>query len=407
MAGQKTHSDATNGIFSSHQEGSRLFSLSPSSKPSIKAFAEICSRTANTEHFPLAASINKNVPIYELPSYSDLTIEQGAALQDEWYQVLLHGPGVFVTKGLFRDHALIDEVTNVFQQIIEKEKNSSKTHGDHFAGAGKNDRIWNSFSKHGLADPATFVKYYSNPYLALISSAWLGPGYRITAQVNNVKPGASPQVCHRDYHLGFMSTESCSQYPRAMQVASQCLTLQGAVAHVEVPLESGPTRLLPYSQTFTAGYMAYRLPEFNQFFLDNYVALPLEKGDGLFFNPALFHAAGENQSADVKRLANLLQISSAFGKPMETIDALPLVEATWDTLLQVFKEKGMSDEVKAFVAAMGEGYPFPTNLDRNPPRSENMAPESEQGVILESLLKGHDRDLSIEALKGYRNNTQA
>ena len=46
--------------------------------------------------------------------------------------------------------------------------------------------------------------------------------------------------------------------------------------------------------------------------------LPLAKGDAAFFNPALFHGAGTNRSADVRRMANLLQVSSAFGRAMET-----------------------------------------------------------------------------------------
>lgn len=385
----------------------RLYSKSQASIPSVQEFADLCSQIATLEQYPLATSIQENIPIYHLPEFSALTPEGHEALQDEWYQVLLTGPGVFVTKNLFRDEPLLDKVTSVFHAIIEEEKKTSTTHGDHFAGAGKNDRIWNSFSKHGLADPASFLRYYSNPWLALICQAWLGPGYRITAQVNNVKPGAAPQVCHRDYHLGFMSAESCAQYPRGMQVASQFLTLQGAVAHVDVPLESGPTRLLPYSQKFKAGYMAYRVPDFNEYFLKNYVALPLDKGDGLFFNPALFHAAGENKSSNINRLANLLQISSAFGKPMETIDAMPLVENTWDDLSSMYKENGLSVEVKSFIAAIGEGYPFPTNLDRNPPRADNMAPESEQDVILKSLGEGCSRDEVLEALKKYRADTRA
>lgn len=37
---------------------------------------------------------------------------------------------------------------------------------------------------------------------------------------------------------------------------SATLTLQGAVAHCDMPLESGPTMLLPYSQHFAGGYVA-------------------------------------------------------------------------------------------------------------------------------------------------------
>lgn len=359
------------------------------------------------QQYPLAKSIQQNIPIYDLPPYHNLTADQKTSLQNEWYAVLLHGPGVFVTKNLYRDKQLLNDVNAVFHNIIDKEKETLTSHGDHFAGAGKNDRIWNSFSKHGLTNPSTFFKYYSNPYLGLIASSWLGQGYRITAQVNNVKPGAEAQVSHRDYHLGFMSAERCSQIPRAMQVASQCLTLQGAVAQVDVLLESGPTRLLPFSQTFPEGYMAYRLPEFNEYFLENYVALPLERGDGLFFNPALFHAAGTNRSEDIHRLANLLQISSAFGKPMESIDAKPLVEAVWDELSGVYREAGKTDEVKAFVEAVGQGYAFPTNLDRNPPQNDNMAPRSEQDVIWECLQNGCNKVEASAALQEYRTTTAA
>ncbi|KAH7171426.1 hypothetical protein EDB81DRAFT_778445 [Dactylonectria macrodidyma] len=403
MVSRDSEQNGTNGILS-NQGQSRLYGLS--SPPSIEAFKAICAQNATKEDYPLAAAIEKNILVYKLAPFSTLTEEQKRDLQDEWYRVLLHGPGVFVTSGLYPDEQVIDKATEAFYTIIDEEKRSNKTAGDHFASAGKNDRIWNSFSKHGLADPESFLSYYSNPYLGLISAAWLGPGYRITTQANNVRPGAAAQVSHRDYHLGFMSADRCGEYPRAMQVASQCLTLQGAVAHVDVPLESGPTRLLPFSQTFSAGFMAYRLPEFNEFFLDNYVALPLGKGDGVFFNPALSHAAGENVSVDINRLVNLVQVSSAFGKPMETIDALPLVESSWDALTALYKEKGLSNEVKAFVYAVGEGYPFPTNLDNNAPKSDNMAPDSEQDIILRALLAGKSKGEVVENLTKFRVNSR-
>ncbi|KAF4966554.1 hypothetical protein FSARC_5796 [Fusarium sarcochroum] len=399
-----TNGHNSNGILAD-QGQARLFKLSP--PPSLDAFKTLCSQKATKEDYPLAADIKENVPIYNLANYSSLTEDQKIALQDEWYKVLLHGPGVFVTAGLYRDLDTIDKSTVAYNDVIKKESQGTKTAGDHFAGAGKNDRIWNSFSKHGLRDPVSFFDYFSNPYLDLIFNSWLGPGYRITTQVNNVRPGGQPQVSHRDYHLGFMSTESCGRYPRAMQVASQCLTLQGAVAHVDVPLESGPTRLLPFSQSFTPGYMAYRLPEFNEYFLEKYIALPLKKGDGLWFNPALFHAAGENKSADINRLVNLVQISSAFGKPMETVDALPLVESTWDVLTAAYKKNGLSDEVKMFVSAVGEGYPFPTNLDNNPPRNENMAPDSEQDIILDALIKGKIKAEVLADLEAFRGRIKA
>ncbi|KAF4447098.1 hypothetical protein F53441_9329 [Fusarium austroafricanum] len=399
-----TNGHADSGILAD-QGQARLFNLSPS--PSIDAFKALCSQKAIKEDYPLAADIKENVPVYNLAKFSTLTEDQKSSLQDEWYRVLLHGPGVFVTADLYTELDVIDKSTATFNDIIKRESQGTKTAGDHFASVGKNDRIWNSFSKHGLQDPSSFFSYYSNPYLDLIFSSWLGPGYRITTQVNNVRPGGQPQVSHRDYHLGFMSAESCGRYPRAMHVASQCLTLQGAIAHVDIPLESGPTRLLPFSQAFSPGYMAYRLPEFNEFFLGNYISLPLKKGDGLWFNPALFHAAGENKSANINRLVNLVQISSAFGKAMETVDALPLVESIWDVLTVAYKDQGLSDEVKMLISAVGEGYPFPTNLDNNPPRSENMAPDSEQDVIRDALVKEKSKEEVLADLEGFRARVKA
>lgn len=407
MAGTETHTPAA-------ASPRRLYSASQA--PSLDAFKALCEQTATAAEYPLAASIERNIPIYALPAHHGTTTPaQRAALQDEWYRVLLHGPGVFVVRGLMPDEALVDATSAVFRDIIARERRQAAEvdssagggGGDHFAGAGNNDRIWNSFSKHALASPSSFVRYYANPWLALIAASWLGPGYRLTAQVNNVRPGAGAQVCHRDYHLGFMSAAQCARFPRGAHLASQFLTLQGAVAHVDVPPESGPTRLLPFSQAFAEGYMAYRRPEFNEYFLEKYVALPLRKGDGLFFNPALFHAAGENRSSDIERMANLLQVSSAFGKPMETIDTRPLVESCWDELRRLHAEQGMSDEVAAFVAAVAEGYPFPTNLDRNPPRSDDMAPQSEQDVILQCLEEHASKEEVLAALDKHSFASQA
>jgi ectoine hydroxylase-related dioxygenase (phytanoyl-CoA dioxygenase family) len=305
---------------------------------------------------------------------------------------------------MYQDTKVLERVNQVYQGIISSEKENFGK-GDHFSSAKTNDRIWNSFGKHGLLDPESFVEYYSNPWLALICDAWLGPAYRITTQVNVVRPGGAAQVNHRDYHLGFQTAEACGRYPIQMQIASQLLTLQGAVAHSDMPVESGSTRLLPFSQRFQEGYMAYRLPEFTQYFLENYVTLPLELGDGLFFNPALFHAAGENRTTATVRSANLLQVSSAFGKPMESLDTVPLVERCWNTVMRKFKGEGSSASVDAIVAALAEGYPFPTNLDRRPPAPGGMAPESEQEVVRRGLEEHWGVEQITAALRQIRKDT--
>ena len=168
---------------------------------------------------------------------------------------------------------------------------------------------------------------------------------------------------HRDYHLGFQSDEVAAQYPAHVHRLSPALTLQGAVAHCDMPVESGPTLYLPHSQKYELGYLAYRQPSFASYFVENHVQLPLEKGDAVFFNPALFHAAGSNHSADIKRMANLLQVSSAFGRAMESIDRARMIDAVYPTLLRLTDPAA----VENVIAATAEGYAFPTNLDRDQP----------------------------------------
>jgi ectoine hydroxylase-related dioxygenase (phytanoyl-CoA dioxygenase family) len=162
------------------------------------------------------------------------------------------------------------------------------------------------------------------------------------------------------------------------------LTLQGAVAHCDMPVESGPTLYLPYSQRFEPGYLAWRLPEFRAYFDEHHVQLPLAKGDAAFFNPAVFHAAGTNRTRDVRRTANLLQVSSAFGRAMETVDREAVVDAVYPVLLER-RARGADEEwLERVVAASAEGYPFPTNLDRDPP-VDGVAPPSQADVVRRAL----------------------
>ncbi|KAF2218778.1 hypothetical protein BDZ85DRAFT_253294 [Elsinoe ampelina] len=381
----------------------RLFDLSQKRRPNeLKAIA---SRTLTTTDCPLAASVVKNVPMYDCSKLNIVDSSRREALMTELYNMLLHGPGVLVLKIMYTNHDLLDETNATFSNVIDSERTTSK--GDHFFANNTNSRIWNSFSKHCLTSPSTFIPYYSNPFLALICEAYLGPAYRITTQLNIVHPGGTAQTCHRDYHLGFQTAEQVSRWPRAMHTASQLLTLQGAIAHTDMPLLSGPTRLLPFSQRLESGFMSYRDADFQSFFLEHHIALPLQKGYGLFFNPALYHAAGENKTAEFDRSANLVQVSSAFGKPMESIDTLPLVEKTWDGLKEKFDAEGMSQEVEAFVQAVAEGYPFPTNLDRRPPAHGGMAPESEQGLLRRALVDGWGRERVVGKLGRMREEGKA
>ena len=338
---------------------------------------------------PNAARLLHDVPVYDCTALRRRLRDDGAfgdALTSEWADVWEDGPGILVLQGAFAA-AAVDDVTARFQQIIERERNSG-SHGDHFAKAGANDRVWNALEKLCLLDPAAFARYYANDMLALASQAWLGPAYQVTSQVNNVRPGGLAQTPHRDFHLGFCSPDQARHYPSHVHRMSPFLTLQGAVAHVDMPLESGPTLYLPHSQKYELGYLLTDREDFRKHFEEHRVQLPLAKGDAVFFNPALLHAAGDNRSRDIQRLANLLQVSSAFGRAMESVDRARMMCELYPVLLAMGREGVLDDDAQArVVAASAEGYAFPTNLDRDPPLG-GLAPESPQAVMRRALREG-------------------
>ncbi|MDJ0014433.1 phytanoyl-CoA dioxygenase family protein [Rhodococcus erythropolis] len=350
----------------------------------IDDFAALVAHDTALADYPYAHSVADGVLLYR----SEALVEQSsnpetrAEIQDEIARALLTGPGITVFQGAF-DAEILDRASAVFRELIARQHESGAASGDHFAKPGANDRIWGAQLKLALEDPKAYVDYYANSIVALASEAWLGPMYQVTSDVNVVNPGGAAQNPHRDYHLGFMSSDVAAKFRAHVHRLTPALTLQGAVAHVDMPAETGPTKYLPYSQQFESGYLAFERPEFKEFFEANYVQLPLKKGDAVFFNPALFHAAGHNKSADVLRMANLLQVSSAFGRALGTIDREALVNAIYPALLAL-SESGSDEAVRCAVAASAEGYAFPTNLDRERP-IDGLAPQTQAELVTEAV----------------------
>ena len=293
----------------------------------------------------------------------------------------------------------------IYEDIIAQEKAQTGGGGDHFAASGANDRIWNSLQKLCEAAPEVFLRYFANSTIAAVCEAWLGPNYQMTAQVNLVHPGGAAQQAHRDYHLGFQSADVSASYPAHVHDVSPILTLQGAVAHCDMPVESGPTKLLPFSQAYRPGYAAWRRDDFRELFEARHVQLPLSKGDSVFFNPALFHAAGANSSRDIHRMANLLQISSAFGRAMESIDRDKMCKLLYPVAAEFIQKGRLSPaDLGAAIAATAEGYSFPTNLDLDPP-TNGLAPETQAAFFARALSEGmgaSDFDRGIDRMRKAR-----
>ena len=339
--------------------------------------------------YPHAVDVRRNVLVY---SAAGIAASDRRSLQSELIRALTEGPGVVVFENAFDDKVL-DRASAAFDDIIAAQRTRGGAAGDHFGKAGANDRIWNAAQKLALHAPEVYAEYYAADALAVVSQAWLGPRYQVTSQVNVVNPGGAAQVPHRDFHLGFVDTDQLAHYPAHMHRMSAALTLQGAVAHCDMPLESGPTMLLPYSQRFEAGYIAFYRPDFIEFFAAHHVQIPLSKGDAVFFNPALYHGAGANTSVDISRMANLLQISSPFGRAMESLDRTAMVKAVYPALLDMRRNGRTDPELANIVNATAEGYAFPTNLDSDQPIG-SLAPPSQVDTVLAALAD----DLTAEEL---------
>jgi ectoine hydroxylase-related dioxygenase (phytanoyl-CoA dioxygenase family) len=352
-------------------------------------FRAVVEQTTDLADYPSADEIRSNVLVYGR-KLSELTGTTAGRreVQAELARALLDGPGIVVFAGAF-DPAVVDRASEVFRAIIDEQKAAGSATGDHFAPPGNNDRIWGAIDKFALRAPEVFADYYANDVIALISEAWLGPAYQVTSQLNVVNPGGQAQVAHRDYHLGFMDREQAMAYPAHAHRLTAALTLQGAVAHCDMPVETGPTMYLPHSQKYAPGYVAFHSPEFTGYFDEHYVQLPLATGDAVFFNPALFHGAGTNRTTDVKRMANLLQVSSAFGRAMEAVDTTSASTALFGPLKQRWAA-GHQQAVRNLIAVAAEGYAFPTNLDRDQPVGR-MTPVTQAELLARAVREGWDK----------------
>ena len=347
----------------------------------LMQFTQQVERQLTPQDVPQAHDIQSNVPIYNIDQL-DLTGDT-QKIKAEWADVLRNTAGVLVLKNAYADTKCIDAATAIYDQIIVDERAVNGGKADHFAASGANDRIWNSAQKLCQYDPLIFAQYFGNLAIDTACQAWLGPNYQLTAQVNLVRPSGAAQSPHRDYHLGFQPTAVAANYPAHVHDFSPMLTLQGAVAHADMPIESGPTKLLPFSQIYRHGYVAFTQSNFRTYFEAHHIQVPLAKGDVLFFSPALYHAGGANVSRDIQRMANLLQVSSAFGRAMETLDRRDMTRRLYQVLST--ENHGLSPrQADAAISACAEGYSFPTNLDTDPPIG-GLAPETQAALCRRAL----------------------
>ena len=354
----------------------------------VGALRKLIEQETHRDAVPAASDIVKNIPVYAASTVDAAFADPQAhrQLAAEWHRVLAHGAGVLVVRNAWNGE-LTRRVSDLFRIMLDEEAATGKASGDHFAKAGANARVWNAHEKLALQDADAFVEYNANRTLALASSCWLGPLYRVTAQLNLVRPGGTAQDPHRDYHMGFQPREVLLEYPVQSHRLSASLTLQGAVAHADIPIASGSTRLLPFSQTWPPGYLCKGHEEVDAVFAENHVQVDLRMGDAVFFNPALLHAAGDNTTKYVERLANLLQINSSWGRCMEVVDGVRIACQVFPALRAAIADGRLdSAAVERVIAASVDGYAFPANLELEPPRG-HLPPASQQDVLRQALAE--------------------
>ena len=213
----------------------------------LEDFAVLVDQTTELVDYPNAVEVQLDVVVYDSSALRTVlsSVEGRDEIEAELVHALTDGPGVAAFKGAFPDASVVDRATAAFEEIIAAEK-ASGGRNDHFAQAGANDRVWNALEKLAVRDPGVFVDYYGTDILALVSTAWLGPGYQIDPlrSMSSVEGEGSGSAS--GLPLGFLFNEVAAPYPAHMHLLSPVLTLQGAVAHSEMLVESGPTMYLPY-----------------------------------------------------------------------------------------------------------------------------------------------------------------
>jgi len=80
---------------------------------------------------------------------------------------------------------------------------------------------------------------------------------------------------------------------------------------------------------------------------------------------------------------------------------------TYPTAIKHFNDQTLSiSQIKAAVAAIAEGYSFPTNLDNDPPKG-GLAPQTQQAFFVRALESGMDKIEFEKQLKLMENNKTA
>ena len=139
--------------------------------------------------------------------------------------------------------------------------------GDHFAPFGVNERVLERAGE-ARGDRARGVRRLLRQRRHRRRSRPRGSGRttRSPRRSTSSNPAARRRAATATTTWASCTPRRSRAFPEHVQQLSPVLTLQGAVAHSDMPLESGPTMYLPHSQKYVPGYIAMNRPDFQEYF---------------------------------------------------------------------------------------------------------------------------------------------
>jgi len=201
-----------------------------------------------------------------------------------------------------------------------------------------------------------------------------------------------------------ISASRAPSYLAHVHRLSPVLTPRGAGAHCDMPVETGPTLYLPYSQTCLPGCLATMREDFRAYFAHPRAAAACKR------RRRLLHSGGLPGRGDEP-----LQRRPPHGAPSASV--LGLWPRHRKRRPRAHERRALSRvaeacrrrpdvwrEIANAIAACAEGYAFPTNLDREPPIG-GLAPQSQQALMAHALAEHWNDEAFTKADEAQRKLT--
>ena len=153
----------------------------------------------------------------------------------------------------------------------------------------------------------------------------------------------------------------------------------------------------------TPGYLAWRRPEFRDYFLEHYVQLPLAQGRRGVLQPGALprrrHQPLRPTSSRLRQPApGLVGVRARDGGRRPRSRS---ARAIYPALLARKAAGADGALIDNAVAASAEGYPFPTNLDRDQPVDGRLTPPRQADLVRQALAEDWTPEALGEVLDAY------